>query len=238
MAATSVPKTAASASKTPASAFKAPATQTNGLAAENDTVVVGSLVHLTKVAPPSDDLLPAGSKKFVEDFFKSDKFPQQGFKKSRSGDDDDSFQDTFRTKDGDGFGYGKNFKFDKKGSDKHGDGYHVSTSFDDDDAASSMPKFSKWHFDKTPSSPSKSYNFEDGGDDRSFDELAGPDSDETEGLASRRSKRKNKPPSEYDSYDYADIEEPDDGVPADIEADDGDPEYGTLYADADAYDYY
>lgn len=209
---------------------------------ENDTSVVGSLMHLTKVAPP--DLVGAGSKKFAaDDFFNNDKFAKQGFKKSHSSKDADGYNkhDTFHTKDGDGFGYGQHFEFDKKGGDKHGGGYHESSSFDDDDdvAGSTMPKFSQWHFGKIGSgdAPSSSYRFEsdDGG------KLVGPDYEESKGSASRRSKRKKEPhPSatEYDNYEYADVEEPDDGAPADFEADEGDPEYGALYADADAYDYY
>lgn len=229
---TSASKGAASASKVSASASKTPVpafTNTAASAAENDTVVVGSLVHLTKLAPPRDDLLPAGSKKFVDDFFKNDKFAKQGFKKSHS------------SKDADGFGYGQHIDFGKKGGDKHDSGYDVSSTFDDDDAAGSMPKFSKWHFEKKSDNSPKNYHFEDGNEDYSFDKVVGPDFEETEGLASRRSKRKKEPhPSatEYDNYEYADVEEPDDGAPADFEADEGDPEYGALYADADTYDYY
>ncbi|KAK7605290.1 hypothetical protein V9T40_007148 [Parthenolecanium corni] len=222
-----------------------PATASTKAAAENDTTVVGSTVHLTKVVPPSngDDLLPAGSKKFVDDFFNNDKFAKQGFKKTHNSKDSDGYakHDTFHTKDGDGFGYAQHFEFDKKGGDKHGDGYHESSTFDDDDAAGSMPKFSEWHFEKKSDKPSNSYRYEGDSDDHSSGKLVGPDYEETKGSASRRSKRKKEPhPSatEYDNYEYADVEEPDDGAPADFEADDGDPEYGALYADADAYDYY
>lgn len=210
---------------------------------ENDTAVVGSDVHLSKVAPPDEDLLPAGSKKFVDDFLNGDKFTKQGFKKTHNTKDADGYakHDTFHTRDGDSFGYGQHFEFDKKGGDKHGGGYHESNTFDDDDAADSRPKFNQWQFDKKSGNPSSSYRYEGDSDDYSTGKLVGPDYEETKGAASRRSKRKKEPhPSatEYDNYEYADVEEPDDGAPADFEADEGDPEYAALYADADAYDYY
>ncbi|KAK7580537.1 hypothetical protein V9T40_001166 [Parthenolecanium corni] len=238
-AAATASKMVASVSQTSAMA----STEPSVLATENDAAIVGSDKRLIKLMPSDDDLIPEGSKKFVDDFLNSDKFAKQGFKKSHSSKDNDGYakHDTFHAKDGDSFEYAQNFEFDEKDGDKHGDGSHESSTFDDDDTASSVPKFSQRYFDKKSDHPSKSYHYQGANADHIAGMLMRPDYEETIGSASRRSKRKKElhpSATEYDNYEYADVEEPDDRAPADFEADEGDPEYGALYADADAYDYY
>ncbi|XKL66810.1 hypothetical protein PGB90_010230 [Kerria lacca] len=213
---------------------------------ENDTSVVGFFVHETKIKP-SVDLLTSASKKNQDDSFGVE-LGNEGFKKSHSSKDKDGYNkfDTYHTKDGDGFGYEQHFEFGKKGGDHKNGGYHESSSYNDDDGGDSVnPKFSEWHFEEKSGSPAKSYRYESDSSDNSKGKLVGPDyeeSSETQESKSTRPKRKKDPQvtaaTEYDNYEYADVEEPDDGAPADFEAEEGEPEYGALYADVDAYDYY
>lgn len=220
-------------------------------AKENDTAVVGSLVHETKVKAPTD-LLSAGSKKYKKSF--EDDFADDDFKNSHhKGGDKDNYNkyNTFHSSDGDGYGYSQSYAFsDKDNGKKNKKGDDDFTSFDDDEdeaADSVSPKFTELHFDKGASSvPTSSYRFQSGDGDQFKGKLVGPDFDGYGGSSkSKRMKRKkdNVQPSaatEYDNYDYADVEEPDE-APADFEAEEApDPEYGSpVYADqGDAYDYY
>lgn len=207
---------------------------------ENDTKVVGSYIHELKIKPPSD-LLTAASKKHGTSG--GDKHGDEGYIKSKSTKDDDGYNsfDTYHTKDGDAFGYAQHFEFDKKGGDKKKGGYHES-NFDEDEAADSVkPKFSEWNFEEN-SSPSQHYRYENDGEEGSKGKLVGPDYVSETKKSKKRPKRKKEQDAaatEYENYDtYGDIEEADDGAPADFEAEDADPEYGNLYADAEAYDYY
>lgn len=223
-------------------------------ASENDTVVVGSFVHEMKVKAPNTDLLSSESKKHKQhdsgnEF--NDDFGDEGYKHKHSSQDKDGYSkfDTFHNKDGDGFGYSQHFEFGKKDGDKKFGGYHESSNFDDEDeaAGSISPKYSEWHFEKESGSPAKSYRYQSDDDDLTMGKLVGPDfegfSGSMKSSKGKRAKRKkdNVQPAaatEYDNYEYADAEEPEE-APADFEAEEGaDPEYGALYADADAYDYY
>jgi len=221
-------------------------------AIENDTAVVGSLVHETKVKPPVD-LSGAASKgyKTHESSFEDD-FGDDGYKKFNNnghgrGKDAYNKYNTFHTTDGDGYGYSHSFAYKddgKKGGDEGSDDFG---SFDDEDEAadSVSPKFTQWHFDQSGDKPTSYYGLQSENGDLAKSKLVGPDYGGYSGLSKyRREKRKkdNVQPSaatEYDNYDYADVEEPEE-APADFEAEEApDPEYGPVYADqADAYDYY
>lgn len=215
-------------------------------AGENDTIVVGSFVHEMKVKAPTTDLFSSESKKYKQhdggnDFI--DDFGDEGYKHKHSSQDKDGYSkfDTFHNKDGDGFGYSQHFEFGKKDGDKKFGGYHESSNFDDEDeaAGSISPKYSEWHFEKESGSPAKSYKYQSDDDDLTMGKLVGPDFT-SKGKRAKRKKDNVQPAAatEYDNYEYADAEEPEE-APADFEAEEGaDPEYGALYAEADAYDYY
>lgn len=221
-------------------------------AIENDTAVVGSFVHETKIKAPGD-LLSAASKKHKHHGGEStsDDFGDVGYKRSHSTRDNDGYStfDTFHNKDGDGFGYAQHFEFGKKNGGKKQGGYHENSNFDDEDeaAGSVSPKFSEWHFEKESGSPAKSYRYQsDDGDSSSLGKLVGPDYEyggskkSSKGKRAKRKKDNVQPAAatEYDNYEYADTEEPEE-APADFEAEESpDPEYGALYAEGDAYDYY
>lgn len=228
----------------------------------NDTIVVSSSVHETKVqAPSTADSIGAAASAFKSaDRHRDDDddggLGDIGFKKSHKMNDHDGYNNfkSFHTKDGDGFGYAEHYEFGKKGNGKKGGGYQASQDFDDEDEAadSLSPKYTLWHFEEGSKTPgnAKSYHYRgDGSGELSKGKLVGPDYKEdsysffdddetTTDKNSKRSKRKKEPhqtaATEYDNYEYADVEEPEEG-----EAEEGgDPEYGAVYADADAYDYY
>lgn len=208
---------------------------------QNDTKMVGSFIHELKIKPPHD-LLGAASKKHATS---GDKFGDEGHIKSKATKDDDGFSkfDTYHTKDGDSYGYAQHFEFDKKGGDKKNGGYQQTSNFDEDEAADSVkPKYSEWHFEENSDSPSKYYRYENDGEKGSKGKLVGPGYQSETKKSKKRPKRKKEQDAaatEYENYDtYGDVEEADDGAAADFEAEDADPEYANVYADAEAYDYY
>ncbi len=222
-------------------------------AAANDTTVVGSRVHETKVKAPADLLGAASKKSHGGDGGGSfgDAHGNHGFKKSHSTKDNDGYSkfDSFHSKDGDGFGYSEHYEFGKQDKGGGHGGYHESSNDDEDEAADSLsPKFTQWHFEEKGGAPATSYRYTSDSTDGSKGKLVGPDYEKSkagnsakDATHNKRSKRKKEPhPSatEYDNYEYADVEEADDGEPADFEGGEAEPEYGALYADADAYDYY
>lgn len=148
------------------------------IAAENnDTSVVGSVIHEMKLNAPSalggissavvDDLTVAASKKSVHENIGGGHKGKGGYRVGKSAKDDNGYDnyDTYNVKDGDSYGFQESSAFGKKEGDGMKKGYRKSSRYgkksdDDDFEEDDKPKYTEYHYEQRNGRPAKAYKYE------------------------------------------------------------------------------